>query len=214
MLGGGLDGLAQGAPPGSTVEATFERLCSSCHGALGDGAGQGGKALMPRPADLTGGRYMRLLKDDYLTSVIRDGKVAALRRNDQSGLSSASMPGFSDVLSAKEVAELTDWAMQPEKPLSAAGRENYRNYCDACHGPEGRGDGQLTPGLQPPPADFTDVKFMRRFNRKYLIDVISHGKVATIEKLGYANMPGFGSQLDEAMTKQLVAYIRKLGMAK
>lgn len=40
-----------------------------------------------------------------------------------------------------------------------AGREAFMLYCFACHGESGRGDGPSSPGLRPPPRDFTQGVF-------------------------------------------------------
>jgi mono/diheme cytochrome c family protein len=39
----------------------------------------------------------------------------------------------------------------------AAGRQLYQEYCATCHGPQGRGDGQLKELLLLPPADLTQL---------------------------------------------------------
>src|SRR5215813_1566983 len=40
-----------------------------------------------------------------------------------------------------------------------AGQEGYMLYCYACHGEKGDGRGPSSPGLRPPPRDFTLAKF-------------------------------------------------------
>jgi mono/diheme cytochrome c family protein len=39
------------------------------------------------------------------------------------------------------------------------GRTAYLQYCRACHGDEGKGDGPSAPGLRPPPRNFTQGEF-------------------------------------------------------
>jgi len=39
------------------------------------------------------------------------------------------------------------------------GRTSYLQYCRACHGDEGKGDGPSSPGLRPPPRNFTQGEF-------------------------------------------------------
>jgi mono/diheme cytochrome c family protein len=38
-----------------------------------------------------------------------------------------------------------------------AGRQQYRQYCGACHGPEARGDGVASSFMRPPPPDLTQL---------------------------------------------------------
>jgi len=39
------------------------------------------------------------------------------------------------------------------------GRTSYLQYCRACHGDQGKGDGPSAPGLRPPPRNFTQGEF-------------------------------------------------------
>ncbi|MGZ6070524.1 MAG: c-type cytochrome, partial [Myxococcaceae bacterium] len=39
------------------------------------------------------------------------------------------------------------------------GRTAYLQYCRACHGDQGKGDGPSAPGLRPPPRNFTQGEF-------------------------------------------------------
>jgi len=48
--------------------------------------------------------------------------------------------------------------MVPAETLNL-GRTAYLQYCRACHGNEGKGDGPSAPGLRPPPRNFTQGEF-------------------------------------------------------
>ncbi len=65
--------LAQDAAKG---KATFEQYCASCHGSSGKGDGPAGAALNPKPKDLTAPGYVKGLKDDYMTKLIKEGGQA------------------------------------------------------------------------------------------------------------------------------------------
>ena len=39
----------------------------------------------------------------------------------------------------------------------AEGADDYKVYCGACHGPEGRGDGEMASSLVKPPTDLTGI---------------------------------------------------------
>ena len=78
-----------------------------------------------------------------------------------------------------------------------------RNGCAVCHGPDGRGDGQIAATLQPPPRDFRDPAAYKN----------GHSEVAiarTIQKgMPGTSMPGYG-HLSAEKREQIAAYIRSL----
>ena len=51
----------------------------------------------------------------------------------------------------------------------------FAQYCAACHGAQGRGDGPLTKGMEPPPSDFHDEARMRRRSLYSLYNTITLG---------------------------------------
>jgi len=70
-----------GAPaerPGDAAKGQplYANLCSSCHGARGDGDGPLAEALSPHPAKHSDGRYMNALSDAHLFRVIKEGGPA------------------------------------------------------------------------------------------------------------------------------------------
>lgn len=65
--------LAQDAGKGKTA---FDQYCASCHGSTGKGDGPAGAALNPKPKDLSTPGYVKGLKDDYLTKLIKEGGQA------------------------------------------------------------------------------------------------------------------------------------------
>ncbi|MBI3091925.1 MAG: cytochrome c [Candidatus Tectomicrobia bacterium] len=208
---------AETTPTAESLQKTYAALCATCHGEKGDGKGPAAPGLMPRPTDFTNARFMARFTDAYLADVIRSGKLAVLRRGDSTGLSSNSMPAFEDVLSSNEITALADMVESLAERggsggeavmLSSGAMPVYRRFCASCHGMLGGGDSPLASGLQPPPTDFNDRQDMSRFSRRYLIDMVTHGKTASIERLGYATMAPFGAQLDEAAVKGLIAFLR------
>jgi high-affinity iron transporter len=78
----------------------------------------------------------------------------------------------------------------------------YTQYCAACHGPAGAGDGPAAKSLKPPPASFADSAFQATHSDQHLAAAITTGKPP---------MPAFGKLLSPAQVKALVAYIRLLG---
>jgi len=82
----------------------------------------------------------------------------------------------------------------------AAGKKAYDNYCAACHGTDGKGDGPAAAGLTPPPTNllFSQVKKE------------SDGALYYRITKGHADMPAFQSTLSDKVRWQIVDYIRSL----
>jgi len=80
----------------------------------------------------------------------------------------------------------------------AAGRVLYTANCQQCHGPDGRGNGPLADSLDLPPADFrVHIPFHQD---SFFFNVIQNG-------LG-SIMPGFGEQLTEDETWNLIHFLQ------
>ncbi len=78
-------------------------------------------------------------------------------------------------------------ATPAEAPDLEQARQLYREQCASCHGAEGRGDGPLARGMEPPPIDFTDPERYRNRTLHGLYGVISHGVEGT-EMRGFADL--------------------------
>ena len=91
-----------------TGAALYARHCATCHGdgATGDGASAGGFAT--RPADLTDGRLVNPLPDEFLFSVIRDGGPAE-------GLA-PTMPAFGRFLETPEIRQIIAFLRSIARP--------------------------------------------------------------------------------------------------
>ncbi len=111
---------ARAAPPSArdvqAGKALYDRQCASCHGPGGRGDGPSAAAFATKPADLTDGRLLNPLPDEFLVSVIRRGGPAE-------GLA-PTMPPFEKFLSeaqtAQVVAYLRSLAQPPPRPGQAA----------------------------------------------------------------------------------------------
>lgn len=143
----------------SRAAEIYEHRCSGCHGTEGDGLGAAAERLNPPPRDFTLGMYKIktsgfeefLPNDDDLLRMIRDG------------MSGSAMPGWGDVLSAQEMADLVayiktlagyaadetpaqqvDYGTQITSNAASvqAGKQLFleRDRCSECHGQEGKGD--------------------------------------------------------------------------
>ncbi len=74
-----------------------------------------------------------------------------------------------------------------------SGKSMYAQYCAACHGPEGKGDGPAAFFLKTPPADLTalSARNMGHFPRAYVINVLRFGLGPSAH--GSSDMPTWGS---------------------
>ncbi len=95
-------------------------------------------------------------------------------------------------------------SMQNPVPVSdasvAAGQATYAQYCAACHGPEGEGDGPAAAGLNPKPADF-HAAHVQELPDGALFHVITHGREGTA-------MVAWESILREEQRWEVVNFLR------
>ncbi|MDX1411573.1 MAG: cytochrome c [Nitrospirales bacterium] len=82
------------------------------------------------------------------------------------------------------------------------GKGIYTNFCAACHGAQGKGDGPAGKVLTPPPANFTDKKFKNKGDKE-LIETIQNGKPGT-------GMPPWKNSLSSQQIRDVLAFIRTL----
>jgi mono/diheme cytochrome c family protein len=147
-------------------KTTFERQCVACHGALGDGQGEGSYLLYPKPRDLTRGEYRLVSTWEGIPS------DQDLFRTLSRGMPGSAMPSWAhlpeetrwglvhyvkslsqrplDIPPAAEPArqfQPGQGAIQvpPEPPFDdparARAQEVFAKGCAPCHGATGRGDG-------------------------------------------------------------------------
>jgi mono/diheme cytochrome c family protein len=103
---------ATAAPPSDrdvqAGQALYDRQCASCHGPEGRGDGPSAAGLATKPADLTDGRLMNPLPDEFLVNVIRNGGAAE-------GLA-PTMPPFDKFLSLAQTAEVVAYVRSLARP--------------------------------------------------------------------------------------------------
>ena len=80
----------------------------------------------------------------------------------------------------------------PSMPEAGEGRQLYVQNCAGCHGPVGRGDGQLAKGMNPAPSDLTQLAMGGTFPRVRVLSTID-GYHRT--QLPDQQMPEFGALL-------------------
>ncbi|HEX9799469.1 MAG TPA: c-type cytochrome [Thermoanaerobaculia bacterium] len=223
LAGAALAGAQDAAPGG----ALYQKLCSQCHGANGDGKGIAAARVLPRPRDLTAGKFkVRTTPSGALPT---DADVERVIRQ---GMPYTSMPGWSH-LSDDQLQELVaavksfspDFADPSRRPTPiqiprapkptpesvAAGRQVYERIgCGACHGELGRGDGMSAPRLTDDwgepirPADLTKRwTFRGGPTREDIYRTFTTGMNGT-------PMPSFAESLSDEERWQLVDYIASL----
>ena len=133
----------------------YERECSVCHGAEGEGDGPGALYLAQRPRNLTLGVFKIRSTPTGQFPTTQDLFDTITR--GLAGSNGAQMPGFASLSEADrwalvEVVRSFAWMDEegtpvevpprPQTPDLALGRQVYeRLQCAACHGDQGHGDG-------------------------------------------------------------------------
>lgn len=82
----------------------------------------------------------------------------------------------------------------------ADGKKIYTQYCVACHGEKGKGDGVASPGLSKPPADHSSAFIQKQ----------TDGALFWIITAGNNPMPPYKNVLTPAQRWATVNYIRTL----
>lgn len=150
--------VAQAAGDPDRGEAVYRKRCLQCHGEDGDGLGPAAERLNPPPRDFTLGLYK--FKSTAFDEMLPND--ADLLRMIRDGMPGTAMPGWSDLLSEQEIADvlayIKDFAGLEGSPESqvdygaqiassadsiAAGKRLFEDNdrCVECHGREGKGDG-------------------------------------------------------------------------
>ena len=97
-------------------KATYEKICSTCHGMKGKGDGPAAAVLPTKPRNHTDGKYMNTLKDDYLFKIIKEGGAAVGKAQ--------FMPAWGSQLKDQEIwnviAYVRTLAVPPYQPNAAA----------------------------------------------------------------------------------------------
>jgi cytochrome c oxidase cbb3-type subunit 2 len=230
-------GRAFGAGPDTGTDAQrqagktlYEKNCSQCHGAQGNGQGPAAIHLRPMPRDFTSGKFkIRTTPNGALPT--HENLVSIIKR----GMPYSSMPpwpSFTD----QELSALAYYVMSfspdfanPElvpKPLDLPkgkaptkesvekGRKMYEdNGCLGCHGNQGRGDGSSAITLQDDwghpikPADLTQKwTFRGGGTREDIFRTLSTG-------LNGSPMPSYVDALNPEDRWALVDYIDSLSPA-
>ena len=91
-------------------------------------------------------------------------------------------------------AQETKIKKAPIKPVAAdSGEEMYKEYCAACHGKAGKGDGPAVAALKAPPSDLTMLAMKNggKFPTDHVMSVLNMGVAEAAH--GSKDMPVWGT---------------------
>lgn len=187
----------------SNGETIYSAICSSCHGATGQGNRFPG--LVPNPS-ITNADFLELASDDFLYQAInkgRSGRPMLAWGERENGLTADEMKGLVSYLRQlggnvqyKADTMPAHWA----KGETNFGQRLFESNCAGCHGKTGE-------GLEGPAIG--NKSFLNAATDTYLFETISRGRRGTI-------MQGFNtsSVVRRALTKEeiesIVVYLRSL----
>ena len=158
------------------------------------------------PADLT--TTVRARSDTILNRIITGKGRKTITGRDRHNLLSDTMPEWKDVFNESQLNSLIvylrflgntkhDLMGNPKD-----GMKLYQQYCLACHGIDGEGDGIMTKLIGIIPIDLTNSNETDRLNNMELVKNILDGKGKF--------MPAWRSILSQSDVEALVSYIRLL----
>ena len=202
LLAWGSSALAQ---PGNDANGKKLYLtdCFTCHGKEGKGDGYAAKYQPVKPRDLTHDPFMSTRTDQQLFSAVSGGSAAMH--------GPLVMPAWWLSLTEQQLWDLVAYVRtlhhKPPAGDASRGATLYADYCGACHGKTGKGDGPIAVAYKPRPRNLTDRAYLSKRTDYDLYNVISQGGHAVDRSVA---MPAWGSVLLPQEMWDLVAYIRQL----
>lgn len=187
----------------SNGETIYTAVCSSCHGA--DGQGMRYPGLVPNPS-ITNQEFLELASDEFLLQTIRNGRPGRpmLPWGDRAN-------GFSDDEIRSVIAYIRQLGgnIQPlpdPKPqiwatgTTAIGATLFASNCSGCHGKNAvGGDG---PAL-------SNKVFLASVTDTFMVETITRGRAGTVMQ-GFGNPSPIRKVLTQAEIESIVVYIRLL----
>jgi len=167
----------------SRGEDVFAERCVLCHGATGR-PGPTLPAGVARPRDLSDPSFQKSVSDAQLIMDVRHGR--------------AGMPALTPRVSEEDADALAAYVR-----LLSPGYELYSTYCAACHGDDGRGNGNLAEAINRPTIAFT---------RDYFVHTDSERLRANVwHMVGDQKpmMPHFRVLLTAAQARAIVEYLQR-----
>jgi mono/diheme cytochrome c family protein len=175
-------------------EKIYNQECAACHGTTGLGDGpQAGQLSVPA-ATLGLSDFARMYSPADWYTIVTQGNT------DQ------FMPAFTN-LTDRQRWDVVAYAMSlsVSDELVAQGKVLYQEYCTACHGQAGEGNGPDAATLSSKPARLMDQSLIAQSSSDNLYQAITSGILP--------DMPAFTSTLEENERWALVGYLRSLTYA-
>jgi mono/diheme cytochrome c family protein len=167
----------------------YAKNCASCHGGQGAGDGIAAPTMLPRPSDLTAGRY----SDVLMAQAVRFGVP---------GTAMPAFPTFGDA-DLRALVTFTRTLQPAPTPApatasaSAQTKDLYAQNCLNCHGATGAADGIAAAPLARPPASFR----AKQPAAARAASVIADG-------IPGSAMPGWKAKLSDSQRDDLAGYVR------
>jgi sulfite dehydrogenase len=188
---------AAAASPGEVNHgrALYTQHCASCHGTDGKSQTVAAKPMLPRPTDLTSGRFAPQAIAAAIVSGVRGTAMPAFPTLSQSDV--GNVVAFTTSLFPEASASPSGNA--PSESQIAQGKTLFQQECVSCHGPEGTGNGYAAPPLARVPANF----HLRQPGLQVAIDAITSGVPGTA-------MPAWKEKFTQPQREALASYVRTL----
>lgn len=190
------------APAGQQL---YESLCWACHGRSGRGDGPATRAATgPSPPSFQEGGYASLT-----TSEIQKRFQGVLEGTDTTHPHMRSVVPLLDPERFMDALAFIPTLAYPEEiPGSALmGGVTYQDRCASCHGPDGKGTGDLSSVLLIPAADLTTDPFVANRDFDAVFDMIRNGGSDVVHG---SSMPTWGVVFGDGEIWDLVAYVATL----
>ncbi len=143
-----------GAPENLLGRTLYLTYCAECHGPYGDGKGKIKKNFIRPPTNFRADGYLAKTPDSKIVNILKQGLNYRLKLNKQ-------MPHFAGEIYDETVSDLIDYLRSiPDVQWGKveAGKKPFMEYCAACHGETGVGDGPKPSGKYDQPADLSRLK--------------------------------------------------------
>lgn len=184
-------------------ETIYTAVCSSCHGANGQGTRFPG--LVPNPS-ITNPDFLSLASDDFLIKTIRSGRPGrpmlpwGERENGFNDEEIKAVVAYIRLLGGNVQAVPDSMPQIWAKGDPAAGAILFTENCAGCHGKNGiGGDG---PALG-------NKAFLTNVTDTFLVGTVSRGRQGTVMQ-GFANASPIRKVLTQGEIESIVVYLRSL----
>jgi mono/diheme cytochrome c family protein/glucose/arabinose dehydrogenase len=195
LLRGAEVAILGAAMPGTRAPRSSSNTTMPCATCPGGRAGPGGAYAFPRPADWPGAPVrsnapaLRLLREPKALIDLAAG-AGEFGARATAVLARVSWPGKAGDAAAPRALTAA------EQQQFERGREVYRNICQGCHQPDGRGLERIAPSL-------IGSRFALA-NAEVPIRILINGKEGTT-----GLMPPVGGTLDDAQIAGVLTYVRR-----